>query len=163
MNGDAFWTHLADDLIRDYMEKSGIESGYVLQKPTRSENDVLALGVDLNAPYQVVIPPFSSAVVNSFVKFVFPFPVTAWPRGRSSFLIGSGVFEESYVGPVYVRVVNYMDDFLVLEVGDPLCQLIPQATSLRWGSLTYVSSIEAKTRRGELGGITGVSVDDGAI
>lgn len=125
--------------------------------PSKSKSDDQCLGIDIYSAYAFVVQPFSSEKVNTGVCFDLSQGATLWPRSKSGFLIGAGVVDKSYTGPLYVSVVNYSPFPLVFERGDALCQMV--GTRSDWGELVWVDRIEKETARGRSGGIAGRSAD----
>lgn len=116
------------------------------------------IGIDLYAPYAFTVGPHSSSVVNTFVKFDFlpGYGAFVWPRGKDSFLVGSGVIDPGYTGPIMVRIVNYTPEEMIFNIGDSVGQMVIVRSSV---STLQEGDVPEKDR-GESGGITGETKGD---
>lgn len=141
----------------EFANVSGVSSEIIPVAPSKSRNDDQCLGIDLYASYDFVVPAFDSVLVNTGVCFDMSQGATLWPRSKSRFLVGAGVIDQSYTGPIYVEVVNYRSEPLSFGRGSALCQMVGVRED--WGDLVQVDRIEKETARGRSGGITGRSVD----
>jgi len=150
------WCYSDAEYIREFSELAGISGEILPCEPSINLLDPDSTGIDLNSPYKVVVDPFSSEVVNTFLRFDLPTRAFLWPRSRSSHLIGGGVIERSYTGPIRVRVINYSAAPLVINIGEPLCQMMIDRDGQP--ELYNVRDISKVTARGDKGGITGIGM-----
>lgn len=125
--------------------------------PKKSSGDPECLGIDLFAAYDFRVEPFSVEIVNTGVCFDLDQGALLWPKSRNNHLLGAGAIDKSYIGPVYVKIVNPTSRTMSFQRGDGICQMIGARRD--WGDLIFVDRIEKQTARGRLGGITGVSAD----
>lgn len=94
---------------------------------TQSENPGFGdLGIDLFSSEDVVIPPLTMKTVHSGVAFQFPegYGALLRPRGKDSFLIGSGVIDCYYRDEILVRIFNTNSEPLIIKVGDSIGQMV---------------------------------------
>lgn len=122
--------------------------------PTRKhETDA---GLDLYSDEDKVIYEFG--VVNTNVCIQLP-PGTVGiikPKSRHDFLIGGGVVDEGYRGPLMVKIIAPYNKSLAIKRGMPIAQLL--VIPVDYVSLNEVSNEEfnkQKTPRGATGGILG--------
>jgi dUTP pyrophosphatase len=143
--------------MTQFADMMGLFGAVAPVSPSKSVNDTECLGIDLYAAYGFFVPAFSAVTANTGVCFDLGQGATLWPRSKSNFLIGAGVVDPSYTGPIRVLVVNFSPETLVFNRGDALCQMVGVRED--WGELTLVDRIEKETARGRTGGITGRSAD----
>lgn len=109
-------------------------------------------GLDLYSRFNSVIKPGQVKVVDTGVYVKFPEGSMGLikPKGRSDFLIGSGVIDQNYRGEIRVKIFNPLRDSIVIAIGDPIAQLVilPVLTP----ELELVDELD-ETDRGESGGI----------
>lgn len=119
-----------EEQVEEYYRENSY-TGYQEHSPIRprvNNGGVLGdCGVDLFSPYAVEIEPHSMVTINTFVCFKFDIGTAGliWPRGGDKFLVGSGVIDTGYTGPIYVRVYNTSSQRLVINRGDSVGQLVP--------------------------------------
>ena len=113
--------------------------------PTRSAKDPDAAGLDLYAAYDFCVPACDDVML--------------WPKSRHNHLLGGGIVDKSYTGPIYVKIVNYRNSPMYFSAGDSVCQMVKLSNVGQWDGVEQVEKIEKETARGNRGGITGVSVD----
>jgi dUTP pyrophosphatase len=113
-------------------------------------------GADLYALDTVLINVGKIKLVRTGVKVKIPKGHVGlfWPKGRSDFLIGSGVIDESYQGEMIVKIFNSCDYQLAIKRGEPIVQLliIPIVTE-PIEEVKEEDLFPEKTDRGETGGI----------
>jgi dUTP pyrophosphatase len=112
------------------------------------------LGIDLFSAETKEIPPLTTGIVTTGLRFKFPlnFGGLIRPRGKDKFLIGSGVIDAGYRGEVLVRVFNASSNTsIVFNPGDSLGQMVLVPVYVI--DITEVSDIKTRTERGESGGI----------
>jgi dUTP pyrophosphatase len=113
-------------------------------------------GADLYALDSVLIDEGKIKLVRTGVKVKIPKGCVGffWPKGRSDFLIGSGVIDESYQGEMVVKIYNSCDYQLVIKRGEPIVQLVivPVLTE-PVEEVKLEDLFPEKTDRGETGGI----------
>jgi dUTP pyrophosphatase len=114
-------------------------------------------GVDVFADETVTIAPFKAAKVATGITFEIrdDFMLLAKPKSGSDFLLGAGVIDAGYQNQIFIKVVNYSDQPLTIEKGQPLAQLV-QVPVLK-EALEEVESPETlhavRSERGTDGGI----------
>jgi dUTP pyrophosphatase len=86
----------------------------------------LDAGYDLYSSVDVTIEPHSSRIINTGITVEIPDGLFAriLPKSRSNFLIGAGVIESNYQGEILVKIVNFSNDTLIVNKGDPIAQLV---------------------------------------
>lgn len=94
---------------------------------TPSRKNKTDAGLDLYSLEHVVIEPFGQRVCRTGISLEVPegFMVRLLPKGRSTFLIGSGVVDSFYhPGEILVRVFNPSNQPLEIQMGQPVCQAV---------------------------------------
>lgn len=84
-------------------------------------------GLDLFSLEDVIIPPFENRICRTGVSIQVPENkmLLLLPKGRSNYLIGSGVIDPFYEpGEILVRVFNVSKKDLEIKRGDPICQAV---------------------------------------
>ena len=113
-------------------------------------------GADLYALNTTLIDVGKIKLIRTGVKVKIPKGCVGffWPKGRSDFLIGSGVIDESYQGEMVVKIYNSCDYQLVIKWGEPIVQLVivPVLTE-PIEEVKLEDLFPEKTDRGETGGI----------
>jgi dUTP pyrophosphatase len=113
-------------------------------------------GADLYALNTTLIDVGKIKLVRTGVKVKIPKGCVGffWPKGRSDFLIGGGVIDESYQGEMVVKIYNSCDYQLVIKWGEPIVQLVivPVLTE-PIEEVKLEDLFPEKTDRGETGGI----------
>jgi len=119
-------------------------------------------GMDFFTYNTVIILPNEPTVVGTGVTVQVPegYMLLLKPKGRSEFLIGSGVVDAFYEpGEIMVRIINTKNQPLYLYKGDAIVQgiLIPVETP----AITEVSLDEVgnKSARSKKGGIHGTQTN----
>ena len=115
-------------------------------------------GLDLYAPRTVVIPARGSAVVDTGVHVSLPERTVGMLKSKSGLnvkknILGEGVIDEGYTGPIVVKLYNQGDEDVTIEAGQKLIQLV--ILPILTPALEQVDSL-AETDRGAGGfGSTG--------
>ena len=115
-------------------------------------------GLDLYAPRTVVIPARGSAVVDTGVHVSLPEHTVGMLKSKSGLnvkknILGEGVIDEGYTGPIVVKLYNQGDEDVTIEAGQKLIQLV--ILPILTPALEQVDSL-AETDRGAGGfGSTG--------
>ena len=86
-------------------------------------------GLDLYAPRTVVIPARGSAVVDTGVHVSLPEKTVGMLKSKSGLnvkknILGEGVIDEGYTGPIVVKLYNQGDEDVTIEAGQKLIQLV---------------------------------------
>ena len=86
-------------------------------------------GLDLYAPRTVVIPARGSAVVDTGVHVSLPERTVGMLKSKSGLnvkknILGEGVIDEGYTGPIVVKLYNQGDEDVTIEAGQKLIQLV---------------------------------------
>ena len=86
-------------------------------------------GLDLYAPRTVVIPARGSAVVDTGVHVTLPEKTVGMLKSKSGLnvkknILGEGVIDEGYTGPIVVKLYNQGDEDVTIEAGQKLIQLV---------------------------------------
>lgn len=84
-------------------------------------------GLDLFSLEDVIIPPFENRICRTGVSIQVPENkmLLLLPKGRSNYLIGSGVIDPFYEpGEILVRVFNTSAKDLEINKGDAICQAV---------------------------------------
>lgn len=113
-------------------------------------------GLDLYSCERVVIPQFSSVVVNTGITVEVPKGFFLWitNKSKSDYLIGAGIVDQDYQGELKVRIVNYRDVPLIITPGDAIAQIIMLPLLLPHVEEVDIAEVHAeKTERGNTGGI----------
>ena len=115
-------------------------------------------GLDLYAPRTVLIPAHGSAVVDTGVHVSLPEKTVGMLKSKSGLnvkknILGEGVIDEGYTGPIVVKLYNQGDGDVTIEAGQKLIQLV--ILPILTPELELVDSLE-ETDRGTGGfGSTG--------
>ena len=115
-------------------------------------------GLDLYAPKTVVIPAGGSAVVDTGVHVSLPERTVGMLKSKSGLnvkknILGEGVIDEGYTGPIVVKLYNHGAEDVTIEAGQKLIQLV--ILPILAPELELVDSLE-ETERGAGGfGSTG--------
>ena len=86
-------------------------------------------GLDLYAPRTVLIPARGSAVVDTGVHVSLPEKTVGMLKSKSGLnvkknILGEGVIDEGYTGPIVVKLYNQGDEDVTIEAGQKLIQLV---------------------------------------
>ncbi len=86
-------------------------------------------GLDLYAPRTVLIPARGSAVVDTGVHVSLPERTVGMLKSKSGLnvkknILGEGVIDEGYTGPIVVKLYNQGDEDVTIEAGQKLIQLV---------------------------------------
>ncbi len=86
-------------------------------------------GLDLYAPRTVVIPARGSAVVDTGVHVSLPEKTVGMLKSKSGLnvkknILGEGVIDEGYTGPIVVKLYNQGDEDVTIGAGQKLIQLV---------------------------------------
>ena len=86
-------------------------------------------GLDLYAPRTVVIPARGSAVVDTGVHVSLLEHTVGMLKSKSGLnvkknILGEGVIDEGYTGPIVVKLYNQGDEDVTIEAGQKLIQLV---------------------------------------
>lgn len=118
-----------------------------------------SVGYDLYSAYDVLIEPFSTALVKTDIAVVLPSGCYGRVAPRSglaskySIDVGAGVIDPDYRGPIGVVLFNLSDTPFKISRGDRIAQLICERAA--FPELVEVSDID-QTERGAAGfGSTG--------
>ena len=95
--------------------------------PTRAH--AADAGLDLYAPRTVVIPARGGAVVDTGVHVAIPEGYVGMLKSKSGLnvkknILGEGVIDEGYTGPIVVKLYNQGDEDVTIEAGQKLIQLV---------------------------------------
>lgn len=126
--------------------------------PTRGSE--LAVGYDLSASAETVIPARGKGLVQTGLKMKIPAGHYGRIAPRSGLAlnhfidVGAGVIDPDYRGPVGIVLFNHGEKDFHVKVGDRVAQLILEMVSTP--ICNEVESFEEETKRGEGGfGSTG--------
>lgn len=149
------WRFLDADSVNEYMEKVGRLGDNWLYYGPSVVHPGEDCGIDLKAPYAFDVPAFASQKVNSFVCFDLPKGSGARliPRGRDDFLLGSGLIDTGYTGPIIVKVINYTSQNMHFGIGDSIGQLVPYLKLPGGTFLTETYDFGEELLRGDSGSI----------
>lgn len=86
-------------------------------------------GLDLYAPAAVVIPARGSATVDTGVHAAIPVGYVGMLKSKSGLnvkknILGEGVIDAGYTGPIVVKLYNQGDEDVTIEAGMKLIQLV---------------------------------------
>lgn len=126
--------------------------------PTRHHvNDA---GIDFYSLDHHVIEAHSMKVIGTGIAIELPKGTMGLckPKGKSTWLIGSGVIDEGYRGEIMFRVFNTNDDTAVVWRNDPVAQLV--VVPILTPRLEEVQSL-TETVRSDSAGITNTSHEKG--
>lgn len=120
-----------------------------------SHGTQFAAGYDIYAYSDIVIPPWSSALIGTGVKMVIPTGMYGRIAARSGLSVkknidvGAGIIDSDYRGEIKVLLRNQSDNEVVISYGTACAQLIIQ----KYESLPVVkvNEIDNKTERGDGG------------
>jgi dUTP pyrophosphatase len=92
--------------------------------PTRNHPE--DAGIDFYCYGRYTVYAGSDSLINTGITVEIPegFVGILKPKGRSNFLVGSGVVDAGYQGEIIVRIVNPYSYKIEFMKGDPLCQMI---------------------------------------
>lgn len=115
-------------------------------------------GLDLYAPVDVTIPARGHATVDTGVHVAIPEGTVGMLKSKSGLnvkrnILGEGVIDAGYTGPIVVKLYNQGDEDVTIEAGMKLIQLV--ILPILMPELELADSLE-KTERGQGGfGSTG--------
>lgn len=115
-------------------------------------------GYDLRTPKKAIVPPESSAVIDTGVHFEIPQGFVGLLKSKSGLnvkcgLVGEGVIDSGFSGSVVVKLYNHSYTSHAFETGDKIIQII--FVPIAKPTLVLVDSF-GKTARGAKGfGSTG--------
>lgn len=95
--------------------------------PTRAH--AADAGLDLYAKERVVIPAQGNAIVNTGVHVSLPEHTVGMLKSKSGLnmknnILGEGVIDEGYTGPIIAKLYNHGHEDVVLERGMKVIQLV---------------------------------------
>ena len=124
--------------------------------PTRAH--AADAGLDLYARETVTIPARGRAIVETGVRVAIPAGYVGMLKSKSGLnvkknILGEGVIDAGYTGPIVVKLYNQGDEDVTIEAGMKLIQLV--ILPILTPELELVDSLE-DTERGDAGfGSTG--------
>jgi dUTP pyrophosphatase len=121
-----------------------------------SRKHPLDAGMDFYACEGIVILPHEGGIVHTGITIEIP---PGWvglmkPKSKSDFLIGAGVIDAGYQGEIMIKVINPLNDELVIGLGDAVGQMVllpvltPEVIEV---DIHVIHGVESP--RGESGGI----------
>lgn len=116
-------------------------------------------GLDIYSLEDVIIPPHNQKVCKTGITLEVPegFMVRLLPKGKSSYLIGSGVVDAYYQpGEILVRVFNPLDVPLEIKAGDPICQAVYEKIEVPEFEEVSPEELINSSARSSVGGIKNV-------
>ncbi len=122
--------------------------------PTRKNPD--DAGLDLYSCEEVKIAPHEYRIIGTGISVDIPkrYVGLVLPKSRNNFLLGGGVVDSGYQGEILVKVFNVLSDFLEIDFGQPIAQLllVPIETPIALG-VSIHELYDEKSSRGQNGGI----------
>ena len=108
----------------DYLNYAILRPG--AKPPTRKHPTDAGVDVYSNEPGSITVEPHTCAILRTGVTFEIPdgLMLQAWPKSKNNHLVGAGILDPFYQGEVLVKVVNYSDNPLQINAGDPIAQLV---------------------------------------
>lgn len=113
----------------------------------------LDAGYDLRSPITAVIPPYSSAVINTGVHIEIPAQHVGMLKSKSGLnvkhdLTSEGVVDAGYTGSIQVKLYNHGQHTYTVHKGDKVSQLV--VMPIITPALELVEALD-ETERGENG------------
>ena len=115
-------------------------------------------GLDLYAMETVVIPARGRAAVSTGVHVAIPEGYVGMLKSKSGLnvkknILGEGVIDAGYTGPIVVKLYNHGDEDVTIEAGMKLIQMV--ILPILTPELELADSLEATDRGGSGFGSTG--------
>lgn len=113
----------------------------------------LDAGYDLRSPITAVIPPYSSAVINTGVHIEIPAQHVGMLKSKSGLnvkhdLTSEGVVDAGYTGSIQVKLYNHGQHTYTVHKGDKVSQLV--VMPIITPALELVEALD-ETERGDNG------------
>lgn len=116
-------------------------------------------GLDLYSLEHVVIEPFGQRICRTGITLEVPegYMVRLLPKGKSNYLIGSGVVDSFYQpGEILVRIFNPTEAPLEIKIGDPICQAVYVKIEIPEVAESSPEDLKNNSGRSDSGGIKNV-------
>ena len=111
-------------------------------------------GLDLYALEDVIIKPNTYEIVKTGITFEFikNTVMFLWPKSKSIMLVGAGVIDDSFQGPILAKLFNVLKEDFVIKKHDPIAQMV--IVPVLYPELVEDNNIhQNETARGGTGGI----------
>lgn len=132
--------------------KIAIDEGAFL--PVRAhETDA---GLDLRAPYTVIVPAGGSAKIDTGVHIELPKGTTGFLKSKSGLnckhgIVSEGVIDEGYTGSIVAKLYNHGTEDYAVRQGDKITQLVILPVVVPRETLVSRIKSKGKGTRGERG------------